>query len=56
MDFQQEKTVLEKLFIRYGHFVLASPRYRCLSSASRMYRKLFDLYPTSESAAAAPKM
>ena len=119
MDFQQEKTVLEKLFIRYGHFVLASPRYhpelaglgiefcwgkgkwcfrrqvndlvskhletnvlvslgsqsfkmygsgemcdaplpvervRKFAHRARVYRKLFDLYPTSETAAAAPKM
>jgi hypothetical protein len=107
VDLQQENTVLEKLFIRYGHLVLASPRYHpelaglgCWGKASlkkkhfetnvlaslgsqsfkmygsgemcdaplpvervrkfarraRMYRKLFDLYPTPESAAAALKV
>ncbi len=119
VDFQQEKTVLEKLFIRYGHFVLASPRYhpelaglgiefcwgkgkwcfrrqvndlvskhletnvlvslgsqsfkmygsgemcdaplpvervRKFARRARMYRKLFNLYPTPESAAAALKV
>ena len=103
----QEKTVLDKLFIRYGHFVLASPRYhpelaglgiefcsgrsnenletnvlvslgsqsfkmygsgemcdaplpvervRKFAHRARVYRKLFDLCPTPESAVAALKV